>query len=71
MLVLSRGQNDRIVFPSLGISVEVLKINGSRASLGVVAPKGNRSQPGSMNQAAAGALGSDIFGRRDGAASPE
>ena len=39
MLVLSRGTNDRIVFPSLGISVEVLKINGSRTALGVKAPK--------------------------------
>lgn len=39
MLVLSRGPNDRIVFPSLGISVEVLKINGSRAALGIDAPK--------------------------------
>ena len=39
MLVLSRGLNDRIVFPSLGISVEVLKVNGSRTALGVDAPK--------------------------------
>ena len=39
MLVLSRGTNDRIVFPSLGISVEVLKVNGSRTSLGIDAPK--------------------------------
>lgn len=39
MLVLSRGQNDRIVFPALGISVEVLKVRGSKASLGIEAPK--------------------------------
>lgn len=39
MLVLSRGKNDRIVFPSLGISIEVTKVNGSRASLGIEAPK--------------------------------
>jgi carbon storage regulator CsrA len=42
MLVLSRGQNDRIVFPSLGITVEVVKLAGSRARLGVVAPKSIR-----------------------------
>lgn len=42
MLVLSRGENDRIVFPALGISVEVLKVKGSRASLGIDAPKSVR-----------------------------
>jgi carbon storage regulator CsrA len=42
MLVLSRGENDRIVFPSLGISVEVLKVKGSRASIGIDAPKSIR-----------------------------
>ncbi len=39
MLVLSRGPNDRIVFPALGISIEVLKVSGARTSLGVSAPK--------------------------------
>lgn len=39
MLVLSRGLNDQIVFPDLGISVEVLKISGSRTALGVDAPR--------------------------------
>lgn len=42
MLVLSRGENDRIVFPSLGISVEVLRVSGSRTSLGIDAPKSIR-----------------------------
>lgn len=42
MLVLSRGENDRIVFPTLGISVEVLKVKGSRASIGIDAPKSVR-----------------------------
>lgn len=42
MLVLSRGENDRIVFPSLGISIEVLKVKGSRTSLGIDAPKSVR-----------------------------
>ncbi|QDT12356.1 response regulator [Stieleria marina] len=39
MLVLSRGENDRIVFPSLGISVEVLKMKGSKVAIGIDAPQ--------------------------------
>jgi carbon storage regulator CsrA len=42
MLVLSRRESDRIVFPALGISVEVMKIGRSRVSIGVHAPKGIR-----------------------------
>lgn len=39
MLVLSRRNNEKIDFPSLGISVEVVRINGSTVRLGVSAPK--------------------------------
>jgi len=39
MLVLSRGTSDRISFPSLGISIEVLKLAGNRARIGIDAPK--------------------------------
>lgn len=39
MLVLSRGENDRIVFPSLGISIEVLKVARRKASIGIEAPR--------------------------------
>lgn len=42
MLVLSRRENDRIIFPALGISVEVMKLSRNRASLGICAPKGIR-----------------------------
>ncbi len=42
MLVLSRRESDRIVFPTLGISIEVMKLTRSRASLGIKAPKGIR-----------------------------
>lgn len=42
MLVLSRRENDRIDFPALGISVEVMRLTRSRAALGIVAPKGIR-----------------------------
>lgn len=38
MLVLSRRESDKILFPSLGISVEVLRIQGNRARIGVQAP---------------------------------
>ncbi len=38
MLVLSRGQQDKIVFPTLGISVEVLRTGAQRVRLGVTAP---------------------------------
>ena len=42
MLILSRRENDRIVFPALGITVEVRKLTRSRASIGIDAPKGIR-----------------------------
>lgn len=38
MLVLSRRQDDKIVFPNLGITVEILRIAGRSVRLGVVAP---------------------------------
>ncbi len=39
MLVLSRGQNEKIVFPRLAISVEVLQIGQNKVRIGVKAPK--------------------------------
>ncbi len=38
MLVLSRRQDDKIVFPNLGITVEILKIAGRSVRVGVDAP---------------------------------
>jgi len=38
MLVLSRGNRQKIVFPTLGISMEVLQIAGNRVQLGIQAP---------------------------------
>jgi len=38
MLVLSRKKNDKILFPNLGISVEVVKIGGQSVRLGIEAP---------------------------------
>lgn len=39
MLVLSRGANEKVVFPTLGISVEILRIAGNRVRLGIEAPQ--------------------------------
>ena len=39
MLVLSRRENEKIVFPNLGISVEVIRIAGKAVRIGVDAPK--------------------------------
>ena len=38
MLVLSRRQNEKIVFPNLGISVEVVRIAGKVVRIGINAP---------------------------------
>lgn len=38
MLVLSRKESDKILFPSLGISVEVLRVQGNKTRLGIKAP---------------------------------
>jgi carbon storage regulator CsrA len=39
MLVLSRGHNDKVIFPTLGISVEILRVAGSKVRLGIEAPE--------------------------------
>ncbi len=39
MLVLSRGPTDKIVFPNLDITVEILRIDGNRVRVGIDAPK--------------------------------
>jgi carbon storage regulator CsrA len=39
MLVLSRGRNDKVVFPTLGITIEILRIDGNKIRLGVDAPQ--------------------------------
>src|SRR2546423_961649 len=38
MLVLSRRQNEKIVIPSLGITLEVLGLKGNSVKLGIAAP---------------------------------
>lgn len=39
MLVLSRGRSEKVVFPTLGISVEILRVAGNRVRLGIEAPQ--------------------------------
>lgn len=39
MLVLSRGLQDKILFPNLGVTVEILRIAGNQVRVGVDAPK--------------------------------
>jgi carbon storage regulator CsrA len=39
MLVLSRGRNDKVVFPTLGITVEILRVEGGKVRIGIDAPK--------------------------------
>jgi len=38
MLVLSRRPSEKLVFPNLGITIEVLQVNGRLAKLGITAP---------------------------------
>lgn len=39
MLVMSRRENERFIFPNLGIAVQVIKVAGKVAKIGVDAPK--------------------------------
>src|SRR5256885_10472992 len=38
MLVLSRKENEKILFPHLGIALQILRINGGKVRLGLEAP---------------------------------
>ena len=38
MLVLSRHRNGKITFPTLGISIEVVRIARNKVQLGIAAP---------------------------------
>lgn len=38
MLVLSRGPQDKVVFPNLGVTVEILRVSGNRVRVGIEAP---------------------------------
>jgi carbon storage regulator CsrA len=38
MLILSRKESEKVVFPTLGITVELLRVRGNKARLGIDAP---------------------------------
>ncbi len=42
MLVLSRRVNEKIVLPNLGVTVEVIEVQGKRVRLGITAPSNVR-----------------------------
>ncbi len=48
MLVLSRKEDQTIIFPNLGISIEVVRVVGNKVSLGVEAPKAIRVLRGEL-----------------------
>lgn len=48
MLVLSRKPKERVVFPNLGISVEILRVAGKAVRVGVDAPEGVRVLRGEL-----------------------
>ncbi len=48
MLVLSRKTNEQIVFPELGITVEVIRLKGNQVRLGISAPESVRILRGEL-----------------------
>lgn len=51
MLVLSRKEDQSIVFPNLGISIEIVRVQGNKVSVGVEAPKAIRIVRGELHTA--------------------
>jgi len=48
MLVLSRKQDEEIVFPELGISVRIIRTKGNQVRLGIEAPSDVRILRGEL-----------------------
>jgi carbon storage regulator CsrA len=51
MLVLSRKEDQSILFPNLGISIEIVRVQGNKVSVGVEAPKAIRIVRGELHNA--------------------
>ena len=52
MLVLSRKEDQSIVFPNLGISIEIVRVQGNKVCVGVEAPKAIRVVRGELQSVA-------------------
>lgn len=52
MLVLSRRKDESIVLPGLGITIEVIRVNGNKVRLGIKAPDSVRILRGELESAA-------------------
>ncbi len=69
MLVLSRRPEEKVLFPTLGISIEILRVTGQVVRVGVLAPRevpvirAELTPPGSMTVRAARGLDHQIRGR--------
>ena len=50
MLVLSRRKEETIVFPELGITVEVIRVDGNKVRLGIKAPESIRILRGELEE---------------------
>ena len=48
MLVLSRRESEKIFFPDLGISLEIVRVKGNTVRIGVDAPREVRVQRGEL-----------------------
>ena len=71
MLVLSRGPQDKIVFPNLGITVEILRVDGHRVRVGVEAPKDIRILRHELTDTLNGELRSEAEQKADSVARHE
>lgn len=75
MLVLSRHQDQTIIFPNLGIQVEVLRVKGKNVRLGVKAPREIRVARGELTSQDEIQCSSEIIGQLeqglDDSASPK
>jgi carbon storage regulator CsrA len=65
MLVLSRQENQTIVFPNLGIKVEVLRVKGKNVRIGIDAPDSIRVLRGELETEDSHCQASSVFGKLD------
>jgi carbon storage regulator CsrA len=63
MLVLSRQENQTIIFPNLGISVEVVRVKGKNVRIGIDAPRSIKVVRGELEADRAPLNESALFGQ--------